>query len=360
MDELWSHIDFDMSDDQVAEQLRQVEIAVETQRTQLADLDESSNDLFVANDVDIDGLEEDLLRSGRYVGQGELSNLLQDWTATDGGKSVVENSVLEIQGTSRMAERISALAERGRRTRSETEQLAAQLRQEVPLFLSLDQELARRDGGVLLNSNHPLVMAAVDVPGHRQARFASLSLTDSLGLVEQGRHLVILAVAKNASRGGDEIWGDAFNLDTGKVSSSAFDLLLAALANGALSDADVDFSAAEASRAAQRLMDRINARHATEQQRRERDREHNKRARQLAIRDQYQRKTSAIERRIAKFTDSGLSDNVIRMHVGQLNAARNAEKAHLARIDAEIDPSIEIEYLAVCVVGVTHEREQLR
>lgn len=354
MTELFSEVDYDMSDEQIDYKIRQIEIAQETKRKQLAELDESASDLFLTNDVDIDGLEEELVRSGRYVGQSELANLITDWAATDGGKAKSDGKVLSISGTVQMAERVNSLALERKRTRSETDAIASQLRQDLPLMLSLDQEDARKNGGILLNANNPLVMAAVNVPGHRQARFATLQTSSMDSNVGAGDYLVILAVAKNASRGGDEIWGEAYNLETGNYDSGAFDLLLAALATGTLNDADVAFDPEVANRATGRLMNRINARHTREQSFRAQESDNFRKSRALAITNQYQRKSATIKHRIEKLKANGVSESVIRMHDGQLRKAQRAEIEHLEKLAIEIDKEIEVEYLAVCVLGVTN------
>lgn len=354
MNELFNSIDYEMSEEQIDSKIRQIEIAQETKRKQLAELDDSASDLFLANDVDVDGLEEELVRSGRYVGQSELANLLSDWAVTDGGRASNDGKVLSIAGSAQMADRVTALAVQRKRTRSETDAIASQLRQDIPLLLSLEQEDARTNGGTLLNANNPLVMAAVNVPGHRQARFATLQTIAGDSSVEEGQYLVIVAVAKNASRGGDEIWGDAFNMGRETYESGAFDLLLAALATGSLLDADMDFDEGLANRATTKLMNRINARHTREQSLRASESENFRKSRALAIRNQYQRKSATIQNRIAKLEANGVSAGVIRMHEGQLRKAQKAEVDHLQKLSIEVDKEIEVEYLAVCILGVTN------
>jgi hypothetical protein len=42
------------------------------------------------------------------------------------------------------------------------------------------------------------------------------------------------------------------------------------------------------------------------------------------------------------------------MHDGQLRKAHRAELEHLEKLAIEVDKEIEVEYLAVCVLGVTN------
>ena len=61
--------------------------------------------------------------------------------------------------------------------------------------LLLDQEDARTAGGTLLTATHPLVLAAVHLPEHRQARFAAVRVLDPQGTAPEGTYTVVLAQA---------------------------------------------------------------------------------------------------------------------------------------------------------------------
>lgn len=355
MKEIWKQLDFDLDLAQIENKTRQVELAIEEQKTLLNDVSDSASALFVSNDVDIDGLEDELLRSGRYVGQQELANLVRDWSETDGGSCEIGDDYLVIKGTAQMADRVAELSNSGLRTRGETERLASELRQEVPIQLGLNQEISRTIGGTLLNANHPLVMAAATVPGHRQARFAQVVAQITDPQLPKGEYAVIIAVAKNASNGGDEIWGEAMNLQTLKSTPEAFNLVLSSLANGSLSDGRFSFDSEQAKRGVQRMMTRINEKHAHEQMRRTDEVELFRRSRELALKNQYEKKINSIEQRIKKLEEKGVDYSVIRMFEGQRRMTEKTHSMHLLNLDNKVDPEIEIEYLAVCILGVQND-----
>lgn len=352
MKEIWKQLDFDLDLEQIEKKTRQVELAIEEQKTLLNDVSDSASALFVSNDVDIDGLEDELLKSGRYVGQQELANLVRDWSVTDGGNCEIGDDYLVIRGTSQMADRVAELSNTGLRTRGETERLAAELRQEIPIQLGLNQEISRTIGGTLLNANHPLVMAAVTVPGHRQARFAQIIASSNETQLAAGNYAVIIAVAKNASNGGDEIWGEAVDLENLRSTPEAFNRVLSALASGSLSDGHISFDSEQAKRGVQRMMTRINEKHAHEQARRSDEVELFRRSRELALKNQYEKKMKSIEQRITKLEEKGVDYSIIRMFEGQRRMTEKTHSMHLSNLDHKVDPEIEIEYLAVCILGV--------
>ncbi|WP_293060206.1 hypothetical protein, partial [Mycobacterium sp.] len=120
--------------------------AIEEQRAGLQELSDESSALLVSNDVDVAGLEDDLVRKGRYIGQHELAQLLDDWARVDGAVGIefaADGRTAELRGNPAMAARVDELAKSAQRTRGETSAIAMQLRNETPILLVLDQELAR-------------------------------------------------------------------------------------------------------------------------------------------------------------------------------------------------------------------------
>ena len=231
---------FTLSPAEREQKLHEALTAIEEQRAGLQDVSDASSVLLVSNDVDVAGLEEELMKTGRYIGQRELALLLNDWACTDGARPVRfggDGLTAELVGNSTMAARVDELARSARRTRAETGRISAQLRAEMPISLVLDQELARTGGGTLLTATSPLAMAAAAVPDHRQARFASLRLAASTEGVTPGTYVVVLAAAVSASRGSDEIWGAAVTQGGRIADDDPVNLLLAALAEGKLADA---------------------------------------------------------------------------------------------------------------------------
>jgi superfamily II DNA or RNA helicase len=352
MKRFWESLDFDLDIEQQNQKLLQVELAFEEQRHLLGDVSDQASALFLANDVDIDGLEDSLVKSGRYLGQRELANLIVDWTQTDGGIATIGSDSLTVVGNNAMAHRVTTLATKRVRTHGETEFLATSLRNEIPISLSLDQEIARTSGETLLNANHPLVVAALTVPLHRRARLARVQIPAGGSEVSSGSYVVVIAVARNASRGGDEVWGEACALDNSTPVPAAYDLVMSQLATGDIAESAVALDSRLAQRCVQRLVDRIETRHALEQRRRTEESDLFQRSREKAILDQYDKKRRTIMSRISALESKGASESVMRMTQGQLTKLEKDKERNLAAARFPENVTIEIEYLAVCTLEV--------
>ena len=128
---------------------------------------ESAAPMLVSSDgADIDGLERDLLASGRYVGQEELGLLIQDWAETFGGRvSSATKTCCAFAATRRwptMCRPSSAPVSGSHQRSQELRPTSAPSRTSS---LSLDQELSRISGIPLLTATHPLTRAAAGTPG---------------------------------------------------------------------------------------------------------------------------------------------------------------------------------------------------
>jgi hypothetical protein len=119
-----------------------------------------------------------------------------------------------------------------------------------------------------------------------------------------------------------------------------------------LSDGRFSFDPEQAKRGVQRMMTRINEKHAHEQMRRTDEVELFRRSRELALKNQYEKKMNSIEQRIKKLEEKGVDYSVIRMFEGQRRMTEKTHSMHLSNLDHKVDPEIEIEYLAVCILGV--------
>lgn len=354
MDVLRAAMDFRLTQDQQEEKARQFLTAIEAQRAGLREVADSAAGLIISNDVEVAGLEDELIASGRYLGQEELAYLLDDWAHTDGGENVTWSSdgkSIELRGTSAMAARVIELTQLGRRTRAETGSLIADLQNHVPIHLSLDQELARTSGVELVSSTHPLVMAASEVPGHRHARFASVRVraTDE---VPTGRYLVVLAHAEHASRGGDEIWGAAVDVNGVSNGEAPANALLAALARGMLKEGEaVDVSGLP--RLASRAKRELERRHREVQDRRDIEEGALTEARRAILADQHERRMRGIQRRMQTLLDRDRGHKVLRMVEGQRRRQQERYENLISELDARKPLAVALRYLAVCSLEVT-------
>ena len=354
MDLLRSAMDFRLSPAQQEEKATQFLTALEAQRAGLRDVVESSAGLIISNDVDVAGLEDELIATGRYLGQTELAHLVDDWAHTDGGEPVVmsdDGKTVEIRGNAAMATRLVDLAQRGRRTRGELGSLISSLQSHLPILLSLDQELSRTSEVELLSATHPLVMAAAEVPGHRHARFATVRIRATPD-VAPGDYLVVLAHAEHASRGGDEVWGAAVDFEGRSIGEDPADAVMASLARGDLHEGK-HFDSDPLHRLAVRARRELERRHRLVQEQRDLEEGALTEARRAVLAEQHSRRLRGIERRMQTMVERGRAGNVIRMVDGQRRRQEERYQRLLAELDARKPKAVTLSYLAVCTLEVT-------
>lgn len=351
---LQAGFDFTLSDEQRERKVLEVLAAIEEQRVGLQEVSDASSALLVSNDVDVAGLEDDLVKTGRYIGQRELALLLDDWARVDGAPGVrfADNGLtMEFRGNSAMAARVNELATSARRTRAETSSIAVHLRNEMPIHLVLDQELARTGGGTLLTATSPLAMAATLVPGHRQARFASLRLAAPIEDLTPGVYVVVLAKAAGAAQGGDEIWGAAVTDKGQSAGEGPANVLLRALAEGQLDDAPLP-DIAQLPRFAERALNQLHLRHLKEESRRDIEFQALQESRRITLEDQHKRKLAAIETRISTARLRGRDQKSIALFQSQQRRAQERFDNLMVQLGSAPQPEIRLEPLAACVIEV--------
>lgn len=353
-DLLRSAMDFRLTPAQQVDKANQFLTAIEAQRAGLREVVESSAGLIISNDVEIAGLEEELIATGRYLGQTELAHLIDDWAQTDGGECITlsdDGKSIDIMGNAAMASRLTDLSKRGVRGRAEVSALVSALQSNMPITLSIDAEFSRTTDLDLLSATHPLVMAATEVPGHRHARFASVRIP-ATPEVAPGRYLVVLAHAENARRGGDEIWGSAVDLEGRAIGEDPADALLAALARGDLRDGPA-FETGGLPRLAARARRELEQRHRTVQEQRDLEEGALTEARRTVLAEQHARRLRGIERRMQTMLDRARGANVLRMVEGQRRRQEERYQRLIAELDGRRPPAVGLSYLAVCTLEVT-------
>lgn len=354
---LQAGFDFTLTAEQRDQKFHEAMTALEEQRAGLRDVADASSALLVSNDIDVAGLEDDLIRTGRYIGQQELALLLDDWAHADGATGLRfsgDGRTVELHGNPAMAIRVEELTKSHQRTRAEIGALSTPLRNELPVSLILDQELARTGGGTLLTATSPLVMAAAAVPGHRQARFASLRVTASEKDVIPGVYVAVLAKAVSASRGGDEIWGCAVTLEGRSAGEGPVNALLAALAEGRLIDEPLP-TIDRIESLAERALNQLDLRHVREQARRDSEFDALKDSRRITFEDQHRRRVEAIANRIATAQSRGRGDRSIDLFRSQLRRAQEKQTRLISELEAQAQPEIRLEALAACVLDIVAE-----
>jgi superfamily II DNA or RNA helicase len=133
---LQAGFDFTLNAQQREQKVHEVLLAIEEQRAGVRDVSDASGALLVTNDVDVAGLEEDLVRTGRYVGQHELAFLIHDWARVEGAQGMrfgADRRTVGLRGNAGMASRVDELAVKAKRTRSETGPVSKMLRDELSI-----------------------------------------------------------------------------------------------------------------------------------------------------------------------------------------------------------------------------------
>ncbi|WP_214404022.1 helicase-related protein [Pseudonocardia lacus] len=342
--------DFSLSDAQRQAKENQFLAAIEGKRAEAERLADATSDLLVSNDVDVSGLERDLLRGGRYVGQRELAHLLQDWAETARGAVRIDDSRVVLRGNATMADQVHDVVRRGHRMQNEVTDLEHLLRDERDLSLVLDQEDARTGGGSLLTATHPLVLAAVAVPGHRQARFANVCVHDATA--PSGRYAVVLAlVSGEGDRGSRELWGAATDLDGQEAPSTVPDALLAALARGELRATafDLDWTD-ELVDPIELATDQLQGRFAVEQNRRRMQADALVEARRVSLSEQRQRRLAVIDRRLETARSRGRRS----LHLFEAQRRRTLERheAALRSLHRSGPALMTLTHLAACYLEI--------
>ena len=350
---LQAGFDFSLSDEQREQKVREVLVAIEEQRAGVQELSDASGALLITNDVDVAGLEQDLVRTGRYFGQRELALLIDDWAQIEGAQGMQfgsDGTTVMLRGNAAMAARVDELAAKAQRTRNETGPISTLLRSEVAMPLVLDQELARTGGGTLLTSTSPLIVAAVAVPDHRHSRFASLRLSAAANDVSPGVYVVVLARA--ASGSGDEIWGSAVTIAGRIAGEDPANALLAALAKGRLTDAsppEVD----DMPRLAEQALDQLYLRLSSEQVRRDKEFRALQEARRVTLGEQHRRRVETIAKRIQTAASRGRGSRTMALFHSQMRRAEERFTRLSAELENRAEPEIRLEPIAACVIDIT-------
>ncbi|MGW3548849.1 helicase-related protein [Janibacter hoylei] len=345
-------LDFQLTPEQRAQRALEAAAAMAEQQRAADEVDDAAPYLLSTDGVDIDGLEPDLVKSGRYVGQKELAFLVADWVTTSGGQAQIVDDLLSLQGNDELADHVEQLIKDGRRSTAEVAEVSARLRQGQTIYLSLDQEGARLQGTPLLTATHPMVYAALTVPAHRQSRFSVIRLPKAGAPTPPGTYLVLLREATwDGVRPLHEVWTETVDVRTGQPARDLGDNVMAAVAAGQVLEggpsSDDLHVALEAAIALQDL--RFSRRSQTLQQENAAFVE----ARRVGAEQAHQRRIDTQIKRIETTRSRTRNAGVIRMQEAQLTHQRDRHRSLLRDLDQRSHASLDAKDLAVCVVEVS-------
>lgn len=344
--------DFSLSPEQRLLRTEQAIQAIEMQAKDREFIETAAPMLVSSDGAEIDGLERDLVESGRYVGQEELALLVEDWAETYGGTAHREGSILRLRGNEELADHVQALARTGERSAVEVHDLGALLRSEQDVRVSLDQELSRTSDVPLLAATHPLTRAAVRTPGHRHGRFTWLRMTSRSAGVPEGTYLALLAVVHwNGVRPVHEVWSAGIDLgqlsDAGDALGAAImkELATASFEAGALRDHPHLIEAVDLATM------NLEARVATRRIELLKENDAFVATRRASFTDVHERRMRAIRSRLQTHVERGQA-KMIPLAEGKLRKEQARYEAQLANLESAAAPSLTTDDLAVCVVDV--------
>ena len=229
---------FKLSAEQRQAQIDQTLAAVEAQAQVKEEIESASQYLVSTDRAAIDGFEDELLQQGRYVGQPELVRLLEDWLSSEPNAQLTKSADgvwLRLRGTQNLEQQLLGVKSAGERSEADINAWATALRDEREVSICLDQETARNTNADLLAATHPLVRAALRVPGYNQARFAVARLADAS--LPQGTFAVTVALAQwTGLRASTELWTAVEPVDGTTDCDVVGDAVLAAIAEAQLEE----------------------------------------------------------------------------------------------------------------------------
>jgi superfamily II DNA or RNA helicase len=330
--------------------------ALEHQSQIRTEIEDAADSLNILDNAEVDGFADDVIRSGRYVGQPELVWLLEDWAATAPGAACRRTDEggrptwLHFRGNAELAGNLLGVQAEGERSASEIAALSTLLQNEMDIPLCLDQETARRQGADLLNANHPLVRAALRTPTSRQTRFGALGIETAE--ITAGDYLVLVAIARwSGVRPAAELWTAATDRAGRSIGSAPGDALLAALAEAALKPPRGHINGWEDHHVLV-CRSELESRHIAEDTRRRVENERMISARQISIKESFDRKAANIDKSIQTLRTEG-KPTTVHMFESQrrMNDYRRSQALH--RLEAARAGSLELEHVALCAVEVS-------
>lgn len=353
--------DFKLTEEQRKDRIDRTLTAIETKRHNLDQVQSATNYLQSTDMAEIEGLEHDLLTSGRYIGSGELLALLQRWIQPHHDaycRPTKDNQDLyEFRGTPELAQQLEMSRTKGSWPTREVDKYVERMTDELVTFFSVDQQHAYDNKMSLLSVRHPFVRAAIDHIPDDEPKFSHVRVASSS--VPPGQYLVALALAKwTGVRSTTEFWTADVNLASLEQGNGAGNALLAAIANGTIEDLvdsernDFFYADERVEPALTRALHELDERHNIEEQAKQEENELLVDVRRISIQETYQRAIQQIDMVIKRLQDEG-KRRVIPMHRGRRNSKERALKAKLQELDEVQEGHLEVETLGIALVEVS-------
>ena len=344
--------DFTLSPEQRDRKVDQTLTAIEIKAGIRQDVEDAADSLNVLDNAEVDGFENEVRVTGRYVGQPELVWLLEDWAASAHGavcRRADHGPWLHLTGNATMAENLLGLEADGERSQSEIVALHRDLRNESEITLCLDQETARRQGAKLLNATHPLVRAALRVPRAGRTPYGAVRVRTAE--CAPGRYLVLVAVARwNGVRPSVELWTAAATPSGEPTGEQPGMALLAALAEAHLEPAPPEGTSWE-HRHVRACSDQLDGRHIAEDERRKAENRRLAETRRISLSETHERKLSGIRGRIESL-GSDANPQSLRLFRSQLDNQQLRYEEARRQLDEAGAGALALTEIALCSMEV--------
>jgi len=343
---------FDLNVEQRRQRATEAAVAAVERQFAQEEVAQASDSVLSGDYGDIEGLEDDLMDSGRYVGPAELATLVRRWILGGGGHCVVTSKDITIKGDPGLADQVIQLATTGVRTRAEIENIARLLRNEEKFTLSLDWDSTREGGLDLLTPLHPLVLAAERRPAHRQARFGGVRIEGRFS-VEPGLYLALLSEATwKGHKSSHEIWPAVVNVSTGRLlDDTVANALWADLARGTTADAALaEVNPAALRRSARAAMLAMLQRQSHEEEVRTEENQAFTAIREQTLALQHENRVRAIDNRLAGLKSA--SPEARRLFEHQRQKAHSQYEEQRLRIGEGASGTLDMSHFACVLVEV--------
>jgi superfamily II DNA or RNA helicase len=330
-------------------QIERMAVATEQRAQDLARLEQSRGVLAGIDTLLVDGLTEQGLGHGRYVGTTEIGVIVGELLRRTEGSMTRpdDDGRFEVRGSRRLAAALLDSRVRDGGSRHERSRLAAMLRDEEPIPVTLSAHTASVADLDLLSSRHPLVRLSLELLTEESLALRRFGVARVPGLSAGAAYLVTIDLAATTGlRPLLELWATATSMSTLDDHAEAGDALLTALADGTLqpSDSTVDTDAlvgaweVSAARAAARRV-------AVERSRAE----ENESLVDGRIRAQL-RSLDLKLARAAEVLDANLDPAVRRLHEGRVRALRRRRDEIPAELDRRRDLTLTLTPVAVVLL----------
>lgn len=326
-------VDPKRSDEERSLEVDRIGVALENRRAELADISSAASTFLAGFDnVLIDGLEQDTLAAGKYVGESEIEDLVDSFVTAYGGRlkrPVKGGRLHELIGTPELAQRAQRALE-GNKQWSIDPWLSS-LRDGQPIPVTFSAERAMESSAVFLNLGHPLVRAAgIHMADHHElkARVGYVRIASS----DTGPFVTLLSlVTVNGIRPQVELRTPTINLATGERADHVGSQLLAAHARGELRDAPPIMGiqrhhAVELERAMEDSREEIEIRYRSLN-------DAMIEGRRLTLQRTYASKIQRAESTLAAVRRDGRAESIQRLHRGRIANLQNTLGIELDRLE---------------------------